>query len=71
VPLCYTSGPSIHAALTRAAPVDERFSIVGADLLKGSARRRAMHDHAAVSPFAPAKSMLARPVETTAAFGGR
>jgi hypothetical protein len=30
-----------------------------------------MHDHAAVSPFAPAKSMLARPVETTAAFGGR
>jgi hypothetical protein len=39
--------------------------------LKGSARRRAPHEHAAVSPFAPAKSVLARPVETTAAFDGR
>jgi hypothetical protein len=51
--------------------VDERLSIVGVDLLKGYARRRAPHDHAAVSPAAPAKSVLARPVETTAAFDGR
>jgi len=40
-------------------------------LLKGSARRRAPHEHAAVSPAAPAKSVLARPLETTAAFAGR
>jgi hypothetical protein len=51
--------------------VDERFSIVGADLLKGSVRRRAPHEHAAVSPAAPAKSVLARPVKITAAFAGR
>ncbi len=30
-----------------------------------------MREHAAVSPAAPAKSVLARPLETTAAFGGR
>jgi hypothetical protein len=72
VPLCYASGLSIHAALARAARVvDELLSIVGVDLLKGYARRRAPHEHAAVSPAAPAKSVLARPVETTAAFAGR
>jgi hypothetical protein len=72
VPPCDASGVSIHAALTRGAfVVDERLSIVGADLLNSFARRRAPHEHAAVSPAAPAKSVLARPVKITAAFDGR
>jgi hypothetical protein len=48
-----------------------RLFIVGVDIAEGSVRRRAPHEHAAVSPAAPAKSVLARPVEITAAFAGR
>jgi hypothetical protein len=62
-----------RCALRETPAVDERRrpSIVGVDLQSGYARRRAPHEHAAVSPAAPAKSMLARPVEITAAFDGR
>ena len=47
---------------------------VGVDAVSVGARRRAAHEHVAASPDAsrPAsqKSMLARPVETAATFGG-
>jgi hypothetical protein len=64
--------PPSQVRTPRTVPaVDERLSIVGVDRLKGYARRRAPHEHAAVSPAVPAKGVLARPVEITAAFAGR
>jgi hypothetical protein len=50
---------------------DGRVFIVGVHLSERFRRRRAPHEHAAVSPVAAAKSVLARPVEITVGLARR